>query len=250
MIQQFLCSVCYKSIGDKEHSIFCALCKLWVHIKCNNLNYVDYQYVSGCTDPWYCLNCNSEIYAFGSLNKQNFMSFIRENLTDSLKLDNLNSTNTLVLMQPANLSQLFNQFNNTTKNHTNKDPDNAVKCRYYDIEEIQTLKIPNKSKSLSMFHIDTCSLSKNFEDLDNLLKTTNMNFEVIAISETRITNNINKITNININNYTFEFTPTESSTGGYVANNLAYKPSTDLQIYKKRDLESTFIEIINPKKVI
>ena len=251
MIQQFPCSVSHKSIGDKENSIFCDLCKLLVHIKCNNLNYVDYQYLSGCTDPWHCLRCNSEIYAFGSLNKQNFVSFIRENLTDSLKLDNLNSTSTLVLKQPANLSQLFNQFDNTNKNHTNKDPDNVVKCRYYDIEEIQTLKIPNKSKFLSMFPINTCSLSKNFDDLEYLLKTTNMNFNIIAISETRITKNVNKITNININNYAYEFTPTESSAGGnliYVANHLAYKPRTDLQIYKRRDLESTFIEIINPKK--
>ena len=78
-----------------------------------------------------------------------------------------------------------------------------------------------------------------------------MNFDIIAISETRITKNIIKISNIHLNNYAFEFTPTESSAGGtliYVANHLAYKPRTDLQIYKKRDLESTFIEIINPKK--
>ena len=103
-----------------------------------------------------------------------------------------------------------------------------------------------------MFHINTCSLSKNFDDLEYLLKTTNMNFDIIAISETRITKNINNIlSNINLNNYAFEFTPTEFSAGGtliYVANHLAYKPRTDLQIYKKRDLESTFIEIINPKK--
>ena len=242
-----------KSKGNKENSVFCDLCKLWVHIKCNNLNYVDYQYLSGCSDPWYCLHCNFEIYAFGSLNTQNFLSFIKENLTDSLKLDNLNSTSTLVLKQPANLCQLFNQFNNTNENHRKKDPDNAVKFRYYDIEEIQSLKIPNKSKSLSMFHINTCSLSKNFDDLEYLLKTTNMNFDIIAISETRITKNINKITNIKINNYAFEFTPAEFSAGRpliYVANLLAYKPRTDLQIYKICDLESTFIEIINPKKVI
>ena len=160
----------------------------------------------------------------------------------------MNSTSTLVFKQPANLSQLFNQFSNITKNHTNRDPDNVVKCRYYDIEEIQTLNIPNKSKSLSMFHINTCSLSKNFDDLEYLLKTTNMNFDIIAISETRITKNINNIlSNINLNNYAFEFTPTESSAGGtliYVANYLAYKPRTDLEIYKKAHLESTFIEII------
>ena len=46
MIQQFPCSVSHKSIGDKVNSIFCHLCKLWVHIKCNNLSYVDYQYLS------------------------------------------------------------------------------------------------------------------------------------------------------------------------------------------------------------
>ena len=76
-----------------------------------------------------------------------------------------------------------------------------------------------------------------------------MNFDIVAISATRITKNIRKITNININNYAFEFTSTESSAGGtliYVANHLAYISRTDLQIYKKRDLESTFIDIINP----
>ena len=102
-----------------------------------------------------------------------------------------------------------------------------------------------------MFHINTCSLSKNFDDLEYLLKTTNMNFDIIAISETRITKNINKISNINLKNYDLEFTPTESSAGGtlvYVANHLAYKPRTDFQIYKKYDFESSFIEIINPKK--
>ena len=124
----------------------------------------------------------------------------------------MNSTSTLVLKQPANLSQIFNQFNDITENYTNRDPRNVVKCRYYDIEEFQTLNIPNKSKSLSLFHINTCSISKTF-DLEYLLKTTNMNFDATAISEKRITKNINKIFNINLNNYAFEFTPPESSAG-------------------------------------
>ena len=238
MIQQFPCSVCHKSIRDKKIQL------LWVHIKYNNLKYVDYQYLLGCNDPWYCLNCNSEIYALGYLNKQNFLSFIWENFTDSqekLKLDDTSSLSTLVLKQSANLSQLFNQFNNTTENHTNKDPDNAVKCRYYDIEKIQTLKISNKSKPLSMFHITACSLSKNFHDLEYLLKTTNTYFNIIGISETSVTKNLNKTSNINLNNYAFEFTPTESSAG------RGYKPITG-EIYKICDLESTFIEKINLKK--
>ena len=98
-----------------------------------------------------------------------------------------------------------------------------MECRYYDLEEIQTLNIPKKSKSLSMFHINACSLSKNFDDLEYLLKTTNMNFNIIPISEFRITKNINKMSNINFNNYVFEFAPTESLARGtliYVENHL------------------------------
>ena len=50
-----------------------------------------------------------------------------------------------------------------------------------------------------------------------------MNFDIIAISETRMIKNISKIFNINLNDYAFEFNPTESSSGGtliYVANHL------------------------------
>ena len=77
-----------------------------------------------------------------------------------------------------------------------------------------------------------------------------MNFDIIAISETRMIKNISKIFNINLNDYAFEFTPTESSSGGtliYFANHLAYKPRNP-QIYKRPDLKSTFIEVINLKK--
>ena len=56
---------------------------------------------------------------------------------------------------------------------------------------------------------------------------------------------------MNLNNYSFEFIPTETSAGGallYIANHLSYKCCNDLNIYKKNELESTFIEIVNPKK--
>ena len=70
------------------------------------------------------------------------------------------------------------------------DPENTVSSKYYDIEELQNLKITNKSKSLSLFHINACSLSKNFDDLQHLLSCTNKNFDIIAITETRITKNV------------------------------------------------------------
>ena len=76
-------------------------------------------------------------------------------------------------------------------------------------------------------------------------------FDIIAISETRITKQVSLLNNLNLNNYSFEFTPTETFAGGtllYIANHLSYKCRNDRNIYKKSELESTFIEILNPRK--
>ena len=56
---------------------------------------------------------------------------------------------------------------------------------------------------------------------------------------------------MNLKNYSFEFTRTDTSAAGtllYIANHLSYKCRNDLNIYKQNELESTFIEIVNPKK--
>ena len=83
------------------------------------------------------------------------------------------------------------------------------------------------------------------------MSCTKKNFDIIAITERRITKQVSLLNNLNFNNYSFEFTPTETSAGGillYIANHLSYKCRNDLNIYKKNELQSTFIEIVNPKK--
>ena len=156
----------------------------------------------------------------------------------------------LSLKPPSDLALLYNQFNNPSP-EKNNDPENVVNSKYYDIDQIQTLKFPNKRKSLALFHINVCSWNKNFDDLDHLLKCTNKLFGITAVTETRTTKQTSLTTNINLRNYAPEFTPTESSAGGtllYIASYLSYKPRTDLNIYKANQLESTFVEVINLKK--
>ena len=99
-----------------------------------------------------------------------------------------------------------------------------------------------------MFGINACSLNKNFEELEYLIKSTNINYNIIAISETRTMKNLEITQNIDLKNYSFEYTPIESTAGGtvlYIVNHLAYKPRNDLKIYKINELESTFIGLIN-----
>ena len=155
----------------------------WVHIKCNHLNYIDYKYLQGCNEPWYCLSCTTMLFPFGNLNNQKFLGFVNNNNDNNNESKNSNSS--LILKPPPDLALLFNQFNNAIPENNN-DPENVIQSKYYDIDELQQLKIPNKEKSLSLFHINSCSLNKNFEELQNLLQSTNTQFDVIAITETRM----------------------------------------------------------------
>ena len=73
--------------------------------------------------------------------------------------------------------------------------------------------------------------------------------DAILISEIKVKND--PIINIDIPGYNSPYiTKTEANKGGtmiYVADGINYKPRKDLEIYQSKELESSFIEIINPK---
>ena len=144
-----------------------------------------------------------------------------------------NYHNSSLSLKPSSRSELLvNQFNNAIPENSN-NPEKISSCKYYHIEEMHNIEIPNKNKSLSLFYINACFLNKNFDDLQHFLSCTKTKFYVIAISKTRITKQVSLSNNLNLNNYSFEFTPTETSAGGtllYIANHLSYKCCNDRNI--------------------
>ena len=100
-------------------------------------------------------------------------------------------------------------------------------------------------------HINACSRSRNFDDLQLLLNRTKNNFDIIGVTKTRFAKQVSLLNNLYLNSYSYELTPTETTAGGtplYIANHLSHKCRNDLNIYKKNELKSTFIEIVNQKK--
>ena len=93
---------------------------------------------------------------------------------------------------------MVNQFNNAIPENSN-DPENTSSSKYCDIEKLHNMKIPNKNKSLSLFHVNPCSLDKNFDDHQHLLSCTKNDFDITAISETKITKQIFLLNNLNLN---------------------------------------------------
>ena len=71
-----------------------------------------------------------------------------------------------------------------------------------------------KSKSVSIFHHNVCSLSKNFDQLHALLTELDIDFDIIGITESRISKTSFSPTNVALANYAIEDTPTEYNAGG------------------------------------
>ena len=160
-----------------------------------------------------------------------------------------NDHNSSLSLKPSNLELLVNQFNNATPENSN-EPEKSSTSKYYDIEEIHNIEIPHKNKLLSLFHINVCSFNKNFNDLQHLLSCTKTKFDIIAISETRITKQVSLLNNLNLNILLnllqlrlLQAVPL------FTLLIMSYKCCNDLNIYKKNEVESTFIESINPKKI-
>ena len=97
------------------------------------------------------------------------------------------------------------------------------------------------------------SLYKYHDDLELVLSLIKTKFQVIGITEHKITDT-NSTANINLEGYhDFIYTPTQTSHGGtgfYIKDSLAFKMRNDLLLNPPNpgDFESTFIEIIIPEK--
>ena len=93
------------------------------------------------------------------------------------------------------------------------------------------IKISHKKKSLFLLHVNACFLNKNFYHQRHLFSCTKKNFGIIGISERRIPKQVSLLNNLNVTNYSFDFTQTETSSGDtllYIANHLWYKCRNDL----------------------
>ena len=190
-------------------------------------------------------------FPFDSLSSnKNFLACYTEtdnNTTQWIDLEN-DYNSSLLLKPSSNLELSVNQFNNTPEN--SNDPEKNCLSKYYGIEKISNIEIPHKNKSLSLFHINAYSLNKHFDDLQHLLNCTKICFDIIAISEPRVTKQDSLLNNLNLNSYSFEFTPTETSAGDtllYIANHLSYKCRNDLNIYKKMNWNLLLLKLSTRK---
>ena len=125
-----------------------------------------------------------------------------------------------------------------------------LNCKYVDL---LNFKYKTKDKNLSVFHTNIGSLKKHKTELESILQNLDFKFDVIGITETKLTKNLKPDFDLQMEGYKCYHVDIEAEKGGsliYISNSLYYRRRLDLDalMYKSEVLEYTFIEIINPGK--
>ena len=129
--------------------------------------------------------------------------------------------------------------------------DKIINCKYYTSQEFVSAyesiddKNHSNNNNFSMLHINSRSISKNFESVETFLSSLNgFSFSVIGISETWLKTNSPDI--YNISNYRMIHVDRKEGRGGgvalYINSKLKYKARKDICI---DGIENVFIEIDN-----
>ena len=196
-------------------SIQCDICNYWNHIKCDLVDNKTYDSYKKNSLPFthYCKICREEIFAFQALTDDEYVTSIVKDVNISEDL-NLKSNPT-----PA-LKVLINDLENEEESIT-------INSKYYDF----STPVPNSNKNNnSMFHLNIASLGLHKEELVTSLSLLNIDFDVIAVTETKIRAGKTPIFDPSLPGYQHFQTPSECAKGGTIE-------ELTLKMYKSRELE-------------
>ena len=135
-------------------------------------------------------------------------------------------------------------------NQISADLGKCIQNKSFTPNELNSYRANKKYESLYL-HLSISSLSYYCDDLSSLINNLKAKPKIIIISECRIKKKKPTLPNSDLTNYVHEQTLTEASKGGTllsISEELNYKIRKDLKMYKAKELESTFIEIIKKKR--
>ena len=92
-----------------------------------------------------------------------------------------------------------------------EESENPVSCDYYHVHDLNKIQI--HQHDLSIIHLNI-SLASHIHELKLFFSLLKVSFDIICISESRISKHNLPTININIPGYNIEHTPTESKAGG------------------------------------
>jgi hypothetical protein len=181
-------------------------------MKCNLLNQNDYKLLQNSQDSFYCIRCIEENIPFSKLSDNEFKisrgisSFINENETNIQFFSD---------DQQKYLQNINKVINRTSCDPIDDNEDSQIpNCSYYSVDEFSKAKFKS-SKYFSIFHMNIHSIQLHFNELKILLQLMDFNFDILAISESKLQKGIEPIIDISLDGYHKPIgTSTEATKGG------------------------------------
>ena len=121
----------------------------------------------------------------------------------------------------------------------------SIDSRYFTIPELSSLQV--SSTEFTILHTNIRSLSLHYDELVSLSVHTNLNPDVIGVSEIWHSNDNPIVSNIDISGYTFLKTKSATQNGVvglYIKDSLTFNLRNDLQSCRN-EFEAVWVEIEN-----
>ena len=216
MNPQYPCKICKNEVKDNNPSVCCDICNMWSHTECVNMSSKTYVNLQDVVSAWYCPICIRSL-PFSGLRTNELKIFLSSDTIEHTQKPqkaqkNLNKQTRELIKKFSQISQL------------NDSNENTVSCDYYDLNDFN--KVIVTKQDLAVLRLNISSLSSHINELKLVLSSFNLNFDIICITESRITKSNLPTSNIHTPGYNIEQTPTESSAGGtliYISQKLSYK---------------------------
>ena len=245
------CNVCDRKVLRHSYQMKCTLCNNRVHLNClPSLTKADSLYIERETNNWYCYNCTAYIFPFNHLTEQDdFINALAENyLTESCMSLHFIQSNDRVF-QPFELNvdadSPLSDIDPDLQYYHNQYQSN-ISCDYY-LEDSFNKRISSLNidkRSFSLIHSNIRSIPKNLKRLEHYLDNLDLEFSIIALSETWLKDH--SVDLYDLNGYSSEHNYRKSRSGGgvslYIKDSIEYSIRDDL-CSKSHCIESLFIEI-------
>ena len=279
-----LCPVCLKVCKDSQKGICCDVCDQWLHRKCAKISLVQFQSLGNSDSPFYCHHCLSSALPFVNITKSVFnqlfsTGYVRQ-CSRSVKFpckhckkpcqknQNCICCDVCKIWIHVKCTALtMSQFKSYSVDClpyfcslclTENLPLNCLELPDHDglRDDDGYLAIDNidshfkcsshTANDLIILHINTRSLTKNIERLEELICLMKYQPDVIAISETKL-NDKSNLNLVQLPGYQFVHDNSMTQAGGvalYVKTRLHFNVRHNI-LFHAVEYESVWIEIIN-----
>ena len=192
----FPCSICNSQVRGNSKAVCCDVCDQWVHISCNSISSKLYEKLMepDNNDTFICNKC---ILPFCSQTDEESVQ------TNVLGLNNKSNVKNFGFKLNKNEKKSINHISNLILENNDPGNENSNFCNYYTVDEFVSKKFDN-TNNFSIFHLNTHSLQYHKNDLDILLDSLKLEFDIIAISETKLQKGIAPVHDISIPNYQYD----------------------------------------------